>query len=124
MAGRYDAPRMNVRVEGRGPDAIWYLRCNDCASSGQTTCWWPIGEEHWNTEAGLQRCRACHAVRRRRQGNPSAEELRARARRYYLKHRDHRRAYARRHYREHADEINAKRRERRQREQRDRDIAA
>lgn len=117
MAGRYEAPRMNVRVEGRGPDAIWYLRCSDCASSGQTTCWWPIGAEHWNPDAGLQRCRACHNARRRRTDHASLDYIRARERRYYQKHRARRRAYANTYYRDHADSINARRRQQRQERQ-------
>ena len=97
---------MNVRVEGTGPDAIWYLRCNDCASAGQATAWWPIGSVHWIPTSGLQRCRACHQAKRRRADHASAEFVRARERRYYANHRERRLLYARNYYSLHADEIN------------------
>lgn len=107
--------RQNVRYEAQDDDSegIWYLRCDGCASSGETTAYWPIGLEHWNPGLGLQCCRACHRLRRRRTDHATAEFQRARERGYYRKHRKRRRDYANAYYRDHADEINERRRQRR-----------
>lgn len=106
MAGSPGVRRVSVRYES----GIWVMRCDSCASSGQTTAYWPIDLESWDPVRGLQRCRACHNTLRRAMHHRSIEFMRERERRYYKIHRERRRAYARAYYNEHKVEINAAKR--------------
>lgn len=86
------------------------MRCDPCASSGQTRAYWPITREFWDPRSGLQKCRACHNLARRLARRQTPDERRAKQRAYYREHRDHRLAWRKAYHAAHRDEINARRR--------------
>lgn len=87
------------------------VRCDSCASSGQTKAYWPATLEFWNPKEGLQNCRACHRIRRRMRHRDTAEDRRRKQRDYYKRTRADRLAARHRRYQRDNEEINRKRRE-------------
>src|SRR5690349_12611752 len=55
-------PRAGIRWRD---DTGWELRCPDCSANGRTSVYWPLTEEFWDKRV-MTRCRACHAVLRRK----------------------------------------------------------
>lgn len=100
--------RVSVRYDRREDE--WTMRCDSCASSGQTKAYWPLSLKFWNPKLGLQRCRACHNLRKRLSRRQTPDERRAKQRDYYWTHHDERIAWRRAYHAKHRDEINAKRR--------------
>ena len=88
------------------------MRCESCASAGQTTCWWELTLELWEPRSGLSRCRACHNLAKRLARRKTAEEKRAAQRAYYWNHRDHRLAWRKEYHAKNNERINAARRAR------------
>lgn len=39
--------------------------CEGCANHGRIRTFWPLTTDFWNPNYGLQRCRACHAQKKR-----------------------------------------------------------
>jgi hypothetical protein len=128
MAGGPGIRRVNIRHDPTmGESGTYLLRCDDCAVAGQSGAYWPLTDEFWAPNQGLQRCRACHNARKRKRHKQTDEERRARARQWYREDRERRLQYAadylaanrerinterRRRNAEHRDERNAARRER------------
>lgn len=100
--------RVSVRYDRREDE--WLMRCDSCASSGQTKAYWPLTLEFWDPRSGLQQCRACHNLAKRLRRQQTVEERRAKVRAYYWEHREHRLAWRRENYAKRREEINAKRR--------------
>ena len=111
MGLRVGIRRVDIRYD-RDSD-LWLLRCESCSTSGAGTCWWPLSEEFWNPNQGMQRCRACHRAERRRLDHArnlaNPEFMRARRRRYYHNSRERILAARRRRYAENRDAIRAAR---------------
>ena len=101
--------RVSVRYNRREDE--WSMRCDSCASAGQSKAWWPLSLEFWDPSSGLQRCRACHLLDRRKKRHQTIEQRRAKQRSYYWEHRTERLAWRHAYHALHRDEINAKRRE-------------
>lgn len=109
MAGVRRDVRYVPPFDGVG-EGTWQMRCDSCASAGQTTCWWDLTIDLWNPRSGLARCRACHNLTRRLRRRQTPDERRARQRAYYHAHRDHRLAWRHAYHAAHKAEINARRR--------------
>ena len=99
MSVRYD------RAEGE-----FTMQCPSCLSAGGTKAYWPLTLEFWNPASGLQSCRACHSLARRRARRQTPEQRRAAARTYYWNNRDHRLAWRHDYHAANKERINAARR--------------
>lgn len=71
------------------------MLCPDCARyrPGNTTTYWPITTEFWDTRKGLGRCRACWSEKKRRdererRRGPRRAALLEANRAYYAENRD------------------------------------
>ena len=100
--------RVSVRYDRREHE--FTMRCDSCASAGQTKAYWPLTLEFWSPADGLQMCRACVNLHRRLARRQTVEERRAKQRAYYRSHRAARLAWRRARHAAKKDEINAARR--------------
>lgn len=104
--------RVSVRYDPEmGEGGTFLMRCDDCASRGESTAYWPLSLEFWLPNT-LQRCRACTNARKRARHRMTAEERRAYNRKWYMLDHENRLAYARKYMAEHKDHVNSKRRAR------------
>ena len=102
---RYDKAESRVR----GVD-VWMMRCDSCMSSGRGSGWWELNTGNWNPASGLQSCRACHSLARRRARRQTPEQRREKARIYYWDNRPHRLAWRHDYHAANKERINAARR--------------
>jgi hypothetical protein len=100
--------RVSVRYDRA--EGEFTMQCETCASAGQTKSHWPLTLEFWNPTSGLQSCRACHNLARRKARRQTPEQRREKQRAYYWDHRDHRLAWRHAYHALHREEINRIRR--------------
>ncbi len=113
MTGNPGIRRVNIRHDPKmGESGTYLLRCDECATRGESSAYWPLTDEFWAPSQGLQRCRACHNARKRHRHKQTVEERRARQRQWYLADQDRRLQYARDYLEEHREHINEQRRRR------------
>lgn len=104
--------RVNIRWDPlMGEEGTFLLRCDDCATSGKSSAYYPLTLEYWLPSQGLQRCRACHRDRHRRNHRQSPEQRRAAQRRRYYAIRDTVLAYRREYYAANRERIRGQRRQ-------------
>lgn len=100
--------RVSVRYDRSEKE--WVMRCDSCASSGQTSAYWPLSLEFWDPSSGLQRCRACSNLARRMRHVDTVEERRAKQRERYHQTRDYRLAWRHAYHAANRERINEARR--------------
>lgn len=110
MSIRRVSVRFNKHESAVRGSEVWEMRCDSCASAGQTKAWWEIDSEFWDPRSGLQRCRACNATRKRMAHRQTVEERRAKQRAYYYENHATRLAWRKAYHAANHERINAERR--------------
>jgi hypothetical protein len=100
--------RVSVRYDAA--EGVWMMRCDSCVSAGQSQGWWELSLDNWAPRSGLQKCKACLNLERRKARRQTPEQRRERARSYYWDHRDHRLSWRKNYHAAHRETINAQRR--------------
>lgn len=80
-------PRLHRGIRWNQETQAWELRCDDCVRYGRGATYWPLTQEFWSPRAGVARCRACWAEKKRRDERErkrlKREEILEANRRYY-----------------------------------------
>ena len=102
--------RVSVRYDRA--EGEFTMQCPSCLSAGGTKAYWPLTLEFWDPRNGMQRCRACHVLSRRkaRMEKQTPEQRREKQRAYYYANRPQRLAWRKQYHSLNHERINAARR--------------